>query len=66
MEFITLKDKEKQGFPVYYNVIDFKVKIWIPEGKYFQNGKQLIVAHEYCIGNFVPSNKHSYLVDKEG
>jgi len=65
MELLSVKKEQYKGYYQKWNTIDFGKVVDIPEGKYFKNGRHLIVAFEIRPGEYSDSSKHSYLFKNE-
>jgi len=61
-KLITVKRGQYRGYSQRWNFIDFSKEVEIPKGKYFQNGRQLIVALKIDSKKYSPSGKHGYLI----
>lgn len=61
-KLVTVKKNQYRGYSQRWNFISFSEEVEIPKGKYFKNGKQLIVASKISDRKYSPSAKHGYLI----
>ena len=64
MELVDIKKGEYRGYYMRWNVTDWDEIVEVPAGKYFRNGKQLIVALQVREDKYSLSSKHSYIISE--